>query len=199
MHIYLSPGSPGSWIGIPSPYPQMWVGEFSGPLHQVFAPSTPVDSMTPTLDEAAALSAEDLAIDSHYLFESLSSNPMTIPLSPSGMEYGFIWETPYEDGPGLVSGKLGGGLYAFTTMFRSDFTLAYLVVPVGECVHMSGKIYFGQEDPFGRVLLGLPPDSVILGNPSLQISLCIPEPATLAFLAIGGVAALWRKRGAGLP
>ncbi len=136
----------------PANPPAAWAGSFDGPMNQLKVASV-LD--TPTMTLASALGG-DLPKDSHLLLWDADL---------------LIASAPTESGLHL------DGIFGISVGARQqDLPLAYLVIPDGEQVVMTGE----TSDPNG--LFAFPTDLVI------------PEPASLALLALGGVVAVLRRR-----
>ncbi len=126
-----------------------WEGSFDGPMNQVLLGGV---AATPSMSVARYLGA-DLPADSHFLL--FDETDMVIVHAPE------------------ESGTFLRGTFGITVPARrQDLPLAYLVIPDGGQVVMTG----GTTDPQGRQ--------------ALPIYLVVPEPTAAWMLAAGGLALL---------
>jgi len=128
-----------------------WAGSFNGPLNQQQVAGV-LD--TPTMTLASALATPDQ--DSHFL---LFDADLLIATSPT------------------ESASHLDGIFGISVPARQqDLAFAYLVIPDGEQVVMTGQ----TSDPNGLF--------------AFDTNIVIPEPATLLVLGLGGVGVLLRRR-----
>jgi hypothetical protein len=143
----------------------------SGPLNQQWVPFMTSFFDTPTLDNAAFLTATELARDTHVLFENAALQP--------------ILYAPQEDNPtpptgtGTYLGNLGeptGQRMVFGILAPSDpQNVIQVVVAAGSQFTVDGFVSRadGTEWP---------------------VDMTVPEPASLTLLCLGGLALLRRRR-----
>ena len=145
--------------------------KFTGPLHQEWVPFMATFFDTPTLDNAAYLSAELLARDTHILFETAALNTVLYPALEDN-------PTP-ASGTGTYLGNpnepVGQRMVFAITSPTDPMDFAQIVMAAGAQCTMNGTVSRadGTEFPINQV---------------------IPEPASLTLLCLGGLALLRRRR-----
>lgn len=138
---------------------------FTGALYQNY----PYGAVTtPLLSSFTGFAGTDIAIDSHFLpaFDTLVGTPVEDRVANG------LGVFPNSFGVGTFL-KATGGFTAANQVYSLD--LAQIVIPAGESVNYNMQVS-------------------VQGEAAQVLSGTIPEPATLALLTLGGVAALIRRR-----
>ncbi len=170
-------------------------GGFTGPMSQVWIPGQygPPPTKTPTLNTMGNLAQAaqydprvpyGAAMDSH-----INVFVETDPDAAKTNETGLAVPPPAEDKvPGGTGGHgIGTSLAGFEIAWlipQANLLVAQIVVPDG------GQVVFAGDGGF-KYMAGS--NAVYTQNPVSAV-IGIPEPATLGLLAIGGIAALIRRR-----
>lgn len=98
-----------------------------------------------------------------------TGNPLPDPVPPAPQ---------YE---GNIVFAMGGG-------FQQDLPFAYFVIPANKKVLLTGEAAYSLDGPTGNLT-----DKVLFTNFEIT-TVAIPEPATMAMLALGAVGLIMRKR-----
>jgi hypothetical protein len=153
---------------------------FSGPLHQVWQVTDDgfgTITKTPTPNRTDADVSVPYGMDSHMLIALTTLDPIVVnPITEDSSGTGSPVTLPSTLEAGM--GTFLSGTVALPSNTATSVPLAWLVIPNGQSVDYSfsvGGAQAGQSQQFAG-------------------SIVVPEPATMGLLAIGGIAALIRRR-----